>query len=247
MTAKELFNDIREYCIRNADEAVVVKYSRYFREGYDAYGLSQKMVEDKAKLILADKTITIKLIAETCRLLIKTGKYEEVSFAYLLLLSFRKTFTSDTFSEIQIWFETGINNWAHTDITCSYLLFPLLHKGIIGVNSFDLWRKAKNKYQRRAVPVSLIKLLKTTDDFKPLFLFVEPLMRDPDRVVHQGVGWFIREAWKINKPETEVFLMKWKDTAPRLIFQYACEKMSAEEKLKFKRDKALKKTTDDNY
>jgi hypothetical protein len=90
MTAKELFDDIREYCIRNADEAVVVKYSRYFREGYDAYGLSQKMVEDKAKLILADKTITIKLIAETCRLLIKTGKYEEASFAYLLMLSFRK-------------------------------------------------------------------------------------------------------------------------------------------------------------
>ena len=235
MTAQELFDDIREYCIRNADDGNVKKYSRYFKEGYDAFGLTQQQIDDKVNQILSHKSADLNLIYKTCRLLIKTGKYEEASFAYLLLMSFKKEFTKDTFSEIQIWFETGINNWAHTDITCGHLLSRLLKKEIIRVNSFDLWRKARNKYQRRAVPVSLIKLLKTTDDFKPIFAFIEPLMRDPERVVHQGVGWFLREAWKINKNETEVFLLKWKDTAPRLIFQYACEKMSVEEKKKFKR------------
>jgi 3-methyladenine DNA glycosylase AlkD len=141
---------------------------------------------------------------------------------------------------LEIWFETGINNWAHTDVTCGHLIKPLLLKQIIDINAFDLWRKAKNKYQRRAVPVSLIGILKTTSDFKPLFRFIEPLMRDPERVVHQGVGWFLREAWKLNKPDTEAFLLKWKNDSPRLIFQYACEKMNAEEKLRFKRDKDQK-------
>jgi len=52
--------------------------------------------------------------------------------------------------------------------------------------------------------------------------------------------WFLREAWKIKRSETETFLLKWKETAPRLIFQYACEKMSAEKKMKFKREKTEK-------
>ena len=36
MKAKELCEDIRGYCRENSDEAVVEKYSRYFKEGYDA-------------------------------------------------------------------------------------------------------------------------------------------------------------------------------------------------------------------
>jgi 3-methyladenine DNA glycosylase AlkD len=62
-------------------------------------------------------------------------------------------------------------------------------------------------------------------------------MTDPDREVHQGTGWFLREAWKLNRGETEKFLMKHRNTAPRLIMQYATEKMTKDERLKFRRDK----------
>ena len=41
MKAEELYKDIRQYCKANADEAVVKKYSRFFKEGYDAYGLTR--------------------------------------------------------------------------------------------------------------------------------------------------------------------------------------------------------------
>jgi hypothetical protein len=59
-------------------------------------------------------------------------------------------------------------------------------------------------------------------------------------VVHQGLGWFLREAWKLKRKETEAFLLKWKDNAARLIFQYATEKMTATEKKRFKRDNSVK-------
>jgi len=36
MKAKELYEDIRGYCRENSDEAVVKKYAKYFKEGYDA-------------------------------------------------------------------------------------------------------------------------------------------------------------------------------------------------------------------
>ena len=55
-------------------------------------------------------------------------------------------------------------------------------------------------------------------------------MTDPEREVHQGAGWFLRQALGKNKEETEKFMLKWNEKSPRLIFQYACEKMSPEEK-----------------
>ncbi len=41
MKAKELYEEIRRYCQANANEAIAKKYSRYFKEGYNAYGLSK--------------------------------------------------------------------------------------------------------------------------------------------------------------------------------------------------------------
>ena len=78
--------------------------------------------------------------------------------------------------------------------------------------------------------MTLVTLLKTRKDYKTLLDFVEPLMQDPAREVHQGAGWFLRELWKLDPKLAERFLLRYKDTAPRLIFQYATEKMTAEQK-----------------
>jgi hypothetical protein len=56
-------------------------------------------------------------------------------------------------------------------------------------------------------------------------------------VVHQGLGWFLREAWKLYPQPVENYLAVWKDSAPRLIFQYATEKMTPEQKACFRREK----------
>ncbi|MFC1637152.1 DNA alkylation repair protein, partial [Planctomycetota bacterium] len=84
---------------------------------------------------------------------------------------------------------------------------------------------------------AMLALLKSTKDYAPLFAFIEPLMMDGERVVHQGLGWFLREAWKLRKKQTETFLLKWKNDAARVIFQYATEKMTPEQKKRFKREK----------
>jgi 3-methyladenine DNA glycosylase AlkD len=64
------------------------------------------------------------------------------------------------------------------------------------------------------------------------------MMMDPERVVHQGLGWFLREAWKKQAEPAENFLLKWKDSAARLIFQYATEKMALNEKSRFRKEKS---------
>jgi 3-methyladenine DNA glycosylase AlkD len=92
----------------------------------------------------------------------------------------------------------------------------------------------------------MINLVKCGRPVEPLLEFVTPLMMDEERVVHQGVGWFLREAWKRQPEPVERLLFEWKDRAARLIFQYATEKMSAQQKERFRRapakGKAVKRT-----
>ena len=238
MNGTELFNQIRTYCEANADEAVVKKYGRFFKEGYDAYGLTQELMEDKIKTLLAGGDLDLGTVLEASIPLVESGKYEETGFAVRLLSDgFAKQFDRDTFEVVSKWFDVGIVNWAHTDVTCSLLTPKFLEHGIVTLEDFSEWRTSGRRFKRRAVPVTMLALLKTEEDYQVLFDFIDPMMMDGERVVHQGLGWFLREAWKLKREETEEFLFKWKDDAARLIFQYATEKMSKEERVRFRKEK----------
>ena len=238
MKPDQLFEELRSYCVEHASEANVKKYSRYFKEGvYDAWGLNQAEMDAKKEQLKKTGEINLDLIFETAPLLMKSGKYEETSFALALLGSLIDEAGFSTFKRLEHWFTIGISNWAHADYLGMFLLPAYLKKGIVRQEDFIGWISSPYKFQRRCVPVTFIKLLKTGVEFQDLFSFTESLMNDPEREVHQGMGWFLREAWKIKPEETEAFLLKWKDTAPRLIFQYACEKMKPEEKVRFRKAK----------
>jgi 3-methyladenine DNA glycosylase AlkD len=160
------------------------------------------------------------------------------SLAILFLKNYREEIDSRAFAGLSKWFKAGIANWAHSDVLCGEVISPLLRCGRIGLEALAPWRGSPLKYQRRAVPVGMLGLLKTDAGIGPLLEFVRPLMTDGERVVHQGLGWFLREAWKKHPKPVEAFLLEYRDTAPRLIFQYATEKMTPAERARFRRQKA---------
>jgi 3-methyladenine DNA glycosylase AlkD len=238
MTSKELIAEIRAFCAANADEAIVKKYSRYFKGEYHAYGLTQPLLKGKIKELLNNKELTLNLVLEAAPELIAAQKYEEAVFVLLMTDAHKKQFDKKLFNAIAGWYNVGIRNWAHADVLGMMILPRFLEKEIVTPEDFRPWLSANNPFQRRSVPVTLIKHIKKNHTaIVPFFDFLEPLMNDPIREVHQGIGWYLREAWKINPEATELFLSKWKETSPRLIFQYACEKMSKEKKEQFKRSK----------
>jgi 3-methyladenine DNA glycosylase AlkD len=238
ITPEILYHEILQFCKSNANDELVKKYSRYFKEGgYDAYGVAYTLLQEKVKSILEDPAVDLRFILETSRLLVPGTKYEEVSFALMMVKAKKKQYTAETFKEIGNWFDIGIRNWAHTDALCSEIISVFLLKNIVDYKEIGNWKIGANKFKRRAVPVSLIKLIKETGEVTKYIDFIEPLMMDKEREVHQGAGWFLREAWKIEPAPVEEFLLKYKDTAPRLIFQYATEKMTAEAKSRFRKAK----------
>lgn len=235
MATTKLIQELRAYCIANADAERVQKSQRFFKEEFVGYGLTAPQVQDKVKELLKRTDVDLNTILEAAPLLMQSGQYEEISFALLLLDGRWKQFTPDTFQTIGQWFGFSITNWAHADTLGMFVLPKFLDKKIIGMDEFRPWLTSRFKFQRRCVPVTLIKHIKKTREVMTSIRFVEMLMADPEREVHQGMGWFLREAWKISPAEVETFLLKYKDSAPRLIFQYACEKMTPENKLRFRR------------
>lgn len=236
---KTLRDELKLFCERNAQESIKKKYSRYFKEGYDAYGVESSLLNEKAKEILEkyrDK-LWIDGFLYLGDLLFKNGSYEEKSLAILFIKGFKEDYSKETFKHIGKWFENDVNNWAHNDSLCSDVISHFIKKEIINLKDFSNWRSSKSKWKRRAVPVSMITYLKVEGIKPSLLSFIEPLMTDKERVVQQGLGWFLREAWKRDSKTVESFLLKWKNTSPRLIFQYATEKMNPEKKKLFKKDK----------
>jgi 3-methyladenine DNA glycosylase AlkD len=239
MDAKQLINEVRQFCQSNANAENALKSKRYFKEADapDSYGLTQVQVNEKAKQMVKTKSFTLETVIEAAPELLKSNKYEEISLALLLVNGFDKQYTPALFDEIGSWFSYSIHNWAHADTLGMFILPKFLLKDIVKEKDFKSWKTSPYKYQRRCVPVTLIKVIKNGGDIQSVIKFLEPLMNDPEREVHQGMGWFLRECWKIKPEETEAFLLKWKEKAPRLIIQYATEKMTAEHKLLFRRSK----------
>ncbi len=236
-TSAAIFASLQLFGEKNADPAIVEKYSRYFREGYDAYGLAQGLVKEKVTELLALPGMNQEMALELSLLLVKSPKYEMTALAILLLQAYHKQWTPETFLTVEKWFAIGITNWAQTDYICGELMNLFFKKGLVSLPTLEPWRTAPGKFRRRAAVVSLIKPMKISTDFTPWFTFIEPMMHDPAREVHQGLGWFLREAWKKQPGPTENFLFRYKDTAPRLIFQYATEKMTPEGKEMFRKKK----------
>ncbi len=260
MKTRKVIQEIRDYLIRHSDQKLVEKYSRYFGEGYDSYGISTELFHELLKAVYLENVqdFPIEDLFLLGEELIASGKYEEGSLAICLLSELRKElvkanrkkkkqpedttyniphFDRQMFAKLKAWFDNGIRNWAHTDMTCSILLGQFLVDKSIKLTDFSEWKKSSSKWTRRAVPVSMIALLKQETDFAPLLKFIDDMMMDDQRPVRQGLGWLLRETWKKEPQLVEEFLMKWKEEAPRLIFQYATEKMDKKYRERFRKTK----------
>jgi 3-methyladenine DNA glycosylase AlkD len=237
MGIEEKLAEIRSFCEAHADAVRVEKYSRYFVEGYDAFGLEQATLEAQRDVWLAawSEDLGLEGFLELGDGLVATGMYEEGSFAIWFAEAQAAHFGPATLDRVGRWLDGGLRNWAHVDTVSAQVVGPHLIRGAVTLQDLEPWRDAASRWKRRAVPVSLIRVLKAGGDVDGLLAFVAPMLHDPERVVHQGLGWFLREVWKKQPEPMEKLLGKVKDTCPRLIVQYATERMTPEQKERFRR------------
>jgi len=183
----EKLKEIRGFCIENSKQSNIDKYARYFKDGFDGYGIDQKVYEAQRDLWIANwkKEMTIGKYLELGDKLIQIGKFEEISFAISFLESERENYTESTFDRIGNWFNIGISNWASTDALCMIVLSSFLIDKIIEFDKLKEWTNSDSEWKRRAVPVTLVELIKK--DLKPEIALplVEPLVLDDSEYVQK--------------------------------------------------------------
>jgi 3-methyladenine DNA glycosylase AlkD len=226
-------------CREFADPALALKYARFFREGYDAYGVDHKNPRWVQRIEEWRSHWTPRgpaAVLELGRALFATGKYEHGAVAILLMKPLVERIGAGELPGLAAWLAL-VRNWGHCDVICGELIAPCIASGAIAPVKLKPWARSPDRFVRRAAPVSLLGALRRGPCAASLLPLLRPLMSDSERVVHQGMGWFLRELWKREPEPVEQFLSEWKDTAPRLIFQYATEKMDAAGKARFRRTK----------
>ncbi len=230
--------EIRKFCESNSDPVIIKKYAKYFRDGYDGYGIDTEVFErqiDSWKAQWKDEMSIDDYLMLGDEL--QRGRYDEKNLAILFLQTQRDHFSKDTFNRIGNWFDYGINNWATTDVLCMLVLSSFLIDKVIDIEYLMSWNNAESEWKRRAVPVTLIELIKKGLQPKDAFFAIEPLMSDKSEYVQKGIGTLLRGLWKMYPVDVEDFLLKWKDTCGRLIIQYATEKMDKDYRTKFRKSK----------
>lgn len=231
--------EIIDFCIANTDDSIIKKYSRYFKEGYNGYGIDSKIFESqKTKWLVSWKNeMTINDYLNLGDLLIATGKLEEASFATQFIASKKDEFSIETFDRVGKWLENGIQNWATTDVLCMLVLPEFIYNKIIEPKDFINWTKSESKWKRRAVPVTFYEVIKKGHSPESILSVIEKLMEDNEEDVQKGLGTLLREIWKKQPEIAEEFLLKWKDKCGRKIIHYATEKMNKDNKAKFRKTK----------
>jgi len=228
--------EIRDFCVDNSDPEIIKKYARYFKEGFDGYGIEQKAFEHQRDTWIKDwkNEMDLDKYLELGDELMRTGKFEEKSLAIAFIQSQREHYTPITFARVGNWFTMGIDNWAAADVMCMLVLPSFIIDEVVTLEELKNWTSAESEWQRRAVPVTLVELIK--QDLQPdvAFPVIEPLMLDSSAYVQKGIGTLLRGLWKKYPTEIETFLLKWKDQCGRLIVQYATEKMDKENRKKFR-------------
>lgn len=230
---------IREFLKVNADPAIVKKYSIYFKEGYDPYGVAFEKLGPKIDewFGLCREKLDRKQLLALCESLLKTGKLEEISIALGFMERLRGEYNKTLFNKVGKWFEKYIINWAHCDSACHTIVYAFLVDKVVGFKDLLTWADSPYRWKRRAAAVTLVKDFHKggTANVAQALQVARKLILDQERVVQQGVGWLLREAWKKSPKKVEDFLFKWKDQAPRLIIQYATERIDKEKRKRFRR------------
>ncbi len=235
------FKEIRNFCEENSEPQIIKKYQKYFKEGYDGYGIDNKLFKSQTESWIGQwkEEMSIESYLDLGDELMKNGRFEEKQVAISFLKSNRKDFSKETFWRVGNWFDYGINDWATTDVLCMLVLSSLLKDKVIEYEDLKTWINSNSEWKRRSIPVALTELDKLTKNLKPIetIELIEPLMLDNSEYVQKGIGTLLRGLWKKHPSEIEEFLMKWKDQCGRLIIQYSTEKMDKEYRKKFRKKK----------
>ena len=147
---------------------------------------------------------------------------EEKAFSTFLLENQTDHFSNTDFRRFESWL-SRISNLADHDGLVHYVIAPMIAAQPSRRKRIFLWAKSKNRWHRRAACVALIQVTRKKMFFPEIIKLTGLLLDDEDDMVQKGLGWLLRETAKADPKRAAPYLMKIRQTSPRLVLRTACE------------------------
>jgi len=231
---QEIYDMCLQYLYDHENPQVMIKNAPLYKEGYDAFGLSDAEQRELRQMVLDRFNPSPQEIADLGKIFLSTHKFEFGLLAVQLIKKHRPRVDRYVYEAVFEWLEQGIENIAHADLLATKITPVFLELGIASLDDFETWRTAPSKWTRRVAALTMLYL---RDKASPerLLEYIQPLLKDPEKVVQQGVGIFLRELWALHSDEVEEFLLNHRDNTAPTVMQYATEHMQRDKKKRFGR------------
>jgi 3-methyladenine DNA glycosylase AlkD len=119
------------------------------------------------------------------------------------------------------------NNWDLVDTSAPYIVGEHLRTRSRAI--LDRLALSPLLWERRIAMVATLGLVRH-GEIKDTFRIARKLLNDKEPLIHKAVGWILREAGKVSRPELVAFLEKYSAKMPRTTLRYAIERFSPEER-----------------
>ncbi len=147
---------------------------------------------------------------------------EEKACAVMLLENQTTKFDDREFALFDSWLDR-VSSWADHDSLVHNLIAPMVLSKPGRCRDVFRWAKSPNPWRRRASCVALIRGARNRKFFREITRLSSQLLGDEDDMVQKGLGWLLRETAKADPKGTLPYLMKVRNSAPRLVLRTACE------------------------
>jgi 3-methyladenine DNA glycosylase AlkD len=203
----------------------------------DSFGYGHKIsdIEKIVKKIYTKRECSFDIALNVFKLLFKSNIHEEKFAAVFFLNLFKKYFTVQTIDFFYEGISKHCDSWAICDSTCIRVIGPFLGKKgnqDLAKKTINTWANDDNLWIRRASMVIMLKIVMMRKEFDKIFVFklVEHMLQYPEDYIHKGIGWLLKTCSNYEPDTIYDYLIKNKNTFPRLILRYASEKLSKEKR-----------------
>lgn len=213
--------------IANPKKAAI--YQRFFKTGKGEYGEGDVFIglttpESKN---FASKFVNLNF--DALQKLLGSEIHEERGIALGILTRKYKKDKKKVF-DFYLKNTKGINNWDLVDCSCYKIVGDFLLDKDRKV-LYNLARSA-SMWERRIAIVSTFAFIRK-NEFDDALKIAEILLKDANDLIHNAVGWMLREIGKRDEKVLEDFLKKHYEKIPRTTLRYAIERFEEEKRKRF--------------
>jgi 3-methyladenine DNA glycosylase AlkD len=122
-----------------------------------------------------------------------------------------------------------INNWDLVDLSAPQVVGGYLWEHPAERGILDRWINSERLWDRRVAILATFTFIRQGHFNKTLRL-AQPLLEDPEDLLHKAVGWMLREVGKRDKHVLMGFLDRHASRMPRTMLRYSLEKLNPSER-----------------